>query len=104
VLGLARKTILILALASFISMATGTAIFLHIISTNHHEYHNHNKCPLCFQLLLTTPKTIIQPSIKIQNFELFLYYIQIYTQIEKTIIKFQLPLLRAPPVLSNYNF
>ncbi len=100
----ARNIMLILALTCFISMATGLTLFVHIISLDQHEHHDHSKCPICQQSLLLSKKAVIEPETIIEKIELFSHNVQFYTQEEKTTIKFLFPLLRAPPCALFFNF
>jgi hypothetical protein len=104
VLKLIRKSILVLALAGFVSMATGTTIFLHVISTEHHEHHDFNGCPICQQLLLSSKKTIVISKILIQEIEPFTEYVEFFIQEKLPKNKFQSFFSRAPPDSAIYNF
>ncbi|MBN1973861.1 MAG: hypothetical protein JW787_09505 [Sedimentisphaerales bacterium] len=98
-LNFTRKSILILALASFTAMATGTTIFLHIISTEHHEHHDQNTCTICQHSLLWSKKAIIIPQTTIQLIEQFAEYVQFC--IQREILSVTLPSFfsRGPPAL-----
>ena len=55
----ARKGVLLLATVSFMTMATGASLQLHLLTHDHQQEHDSDKCSVC-QHFLTTPGKFTQ--------------------------------------------
>jgi len=60
---LARKAVLITAIACFSAMVMGITLYLHMLSRPHPEEHDSEHCSVCQQLLLAPGKFIAEPEL-----------------------------------------
>ena len=62
---LARKSVLMIAIVSFLAMVTGLITILHLLSHKNHQEHAFDHCSICQQLLTMQKGFSSQPQPKI---------------------------------------
>jgi len=58
--GSLRNTVLVLAIASFASMASGLTLYLHLASVGGADHHDAAHCPLCSVMVLGAAKVTLE--------------------------------------------
>jgi hypothetical protein len=71
---LARKSVLMLAIVSFLAMVTGLITTLHLLSHENLKEHSPDRCSICQQLLTVQKGFPSQPEPRIGYTNQFKYY------------------------------
>lgn len=72
----ARKCVLMLVAACFVSMTSGVTLQLHLLGHEHPHKHDSENCPICQQLIVSG-KYIAGPELQLEDiaqFEYFTYF------------------------------
>lgn len=80
-------------------MNIGLEMFMHIHNVKHQGHHDHSKCQICQQLLISSKKAIIPPATLIQKIQPFLGYAIFIIQKVVSGFEFQSFFTRGPPAV-----
>lgn len=92
-----RKLLLVFAAVWFIAAATNLMLVLHLAEHGHDKGHDSQKCPICQQAVINATAAIHCSAPKVCQVNEISFKISDENFFSPQTVKFQIPLLRAPP-------
>jgi hypothetical protein len=92
-----RKVLLVFTAVCFVLAATNIMLVLHLAQHEHDKNHNPENCPVCQQAVINSNAVIPDAPSGICEASEVLFKVSYRSFFRPEPVKFQFPLLRAPP-------